>query len=193
MACQFQVYNTSLPLVIKSYFLFFPSVCGSIFVLQTSLCQFSYCLPFKISYQISQLFSFTSFGLYLLMFSQILKQERQISDVKLFLSLIYAFNAINVPLRNAFSSVQSLSRVQLFATPWTAARQASLSITNSRSLLKLMSIESVMLYNHLVLCHPLLLLPSIFPSIGVFSNESVLHIKQPKYWSFRFSISPSFS
>ena len=88
-------------------------------------------------------------------------------------------------------SVQSLSRVQLFVTPWTAARQASLSITNSRSLLKLMSIESVMPSNHLILCRPLLLLPSIFPSIRVFSNESVLHIRWPKYWSFSFNISPS--
>ena len=77
------------------------------------------------------------------------------------------------------------------ATPWTAARQASLYITNSWSLLKLMSIESVMPSNHLILCHPLLLLPSIFPSIKVFSNESVLHIRQPKYWSFSFSVSPS--
>ena len=84
-----------------------------------------------------------------------------------------------------------LSRVRLFATPWTAARQVSLSITNSRSLLKLMSIESMMPSNHLILCHPLLLLPSIFPSIRVFSNESVLRIKWPKYWSFSFSISPS--
>ena len=89
-----------------------------------------------------------------------------------------------------FSSVQSLSRVLLFATPWTAAHQASLSITNSWSLLKLMSIESVMPSNHLILCCPLLL-PSIFPSIRVFSNESVLHIRWPKYWSFSFSISPS--
>ena len=87
-------------------------------------------------------------------------------------------------------SVQSLSHVRLFETPWTAARQASLSITNSRSLLKLMSIESVMPSNHLILCRPLLL-PSIFPSIRVFSNESVLHIRWPKYWSFSFSISPS--
>ena len=90
-----------------------------------------------------------------------------------------------------FSSVQSLSRVQLFATPWTAAGQASLSITTSWSLLKLMSIESVMPSNYLILCHPLLLPPSIFPSIRVFSNESVLHIRWPKYWSFSFSISPS--
>ena len=86
-------------------------------------------------------------------------------------------------------SVQLFSRVQLFATPWTAVHQAALSITNSRSLLKLMSLESVMLSNHLILCRPLLLLPSISPKTGVFSNESVLHIKQPKYWSF--SINPS--
>ena len=84
-----------------------------------------------------------------------------------------------------------LSRVQLFVTPWTAARQASLSITNSRSLLKLMPIESVMPSNHLILCCPLLLPPSNFPSIRVFSNESVLPIRWPKYWSFSFSISPS--
>ena len=90
-----------------------------------------------------------------------------------------------------FSSVQSLSHVQLFATPWTAARQASLSITNSQSLLKLMSIELVIPSNHLILCRPLLFLPSIFPSIKVFFNESVLHIKWLKYWSFSFSISPS--
>ena len=89
------------------------------------------------------------------------------------------------------SSVQSLSHVQLLVTPWTAARQASQSITNSRSLLKLMSIESVMSSNHLILCCPLLLLPSIFPSIRVFSNESVLHIRWPKYWSFSYSISLS--
>ena len=94
-------------------------------------------------------------------------------------------------LSSSVSSVQSLSHVRLFATPWTAARQAPLSITNSQSLLKLMSIESVMPSNHLILCHPLLLLPSIFPSIRVFSNESVLRIRRPKYWSFSFSISPS--
>ena len=87
--------------------------------------------------------------------------------------------------------VQSLSRVRLFATPWTAARQASRSFTNSWSLLKLMSIESVMPSNHLILCHPLLLLPSVFPSIRVFSNESVLPIRWPQYWSFSFGISPS--
>ena len=90
-----------------------------------------------------------------------------------------------------FSSGQLLSRVWLFATPWTAARQGSLSITNSRSPPKPMSIESVMPSNHLILCCPLLLLPSIFPSIRVFSNESVLRIRWPKYWSFSFNISPS--
>ena len=90
-----------------------------------------------------------------------------------------------------FSSVQSPSHVQHFATPWTAARQAFLSITNSRNLPKLMFIESVMPSNHLILCHPLLLMPSIFPSIRVFSNESALRIRWPKYWNFSFNISPS--
>ena len=90
-----------------------------------------------------------------------------------------------------FSSVQSLSHVWLFATPWTAACQASLSITNSRSLPKLMSIESVMSSSLLILCCPLLLLPSILPSTGVFSNDSALHIRWPKYWSFSFNMSPS--
>ena len=88
-------------------------------------------------------------------------------------------------------SVQLLSHVRLFVTPWTAAYQASLSITNSQSLLKLRSIESVMPSNHLILCRPLLLLTSIFPCIRFFSNESVLHISWPKYWSFNFSIGPS--
>ena len=90
-----------------------------------------------------------------------------------------------------FSSVQSLSHVQLFVTPWIAARQASLSITNSRSSLRLTSIESVMPSSHLTLCRPLLLLPPIPPSIRVFSNESTLRIRWPKYWSFSVSISPS--
>ena len=90
-----------------------------------------------------------------------------------------------------FSSVQSVSHIQLFAIPWTTARQASLSLTNSQSLPKLMSIESAMSYNHLILCHPLLLLPSIFPSIWILSNESALHFRWPNYWSFSFSISPS--
>ena len=89
------------------------------------------------------------------------------------------------------SSVQSLSHVRLFVTLWTAAHQASVSITNSRSLCKLMSIESVIPFNHLILCYSLLLLPSIFSNIRVFSDESVLRIRWPKYWSFSFSISPS--
>ena len=88
------------------------------------------------------------------------------------------------------SSVQFLSHVRLFVTPWTAVCQASLSIVNSQSLLKPMSIQSVMPSNHVILYHPLLLLPSVFPSIRIFSNESVLHIRWPKYWSFSFSISP---
>ena len=92
---------------------------------------------------------------------------------------------------SSVSSIQSLSRVRLFVTPWTVAHQASLSITNSWSLLNLVTIESVMPTKYLILCRPLLLLPSIFPSIRVFSNESVLHIRWPKYWSFSFSISPS--
>ena len=91
----------------------------------------------------------------------------------------------------SFSSVQSLSLIRLFATPWTAAHQASLSIINSQSLLKLVSIESVMPSNHLIFCRPLLLPSSIFPCIRVFSNESIPHIRWPKYWSFSFSISPS--
>ena len=94
-------------------------------------------------------------------------------------------------LKFQFISVQSLTRVRLFATPWTAARQASLSITNSQSLPKFMSIESVIPPNHLILCHPLLLLPSIFPSIRVFSKQSVLHMRRPNYRSFSFNISPS--
>ena len=103
----------------------------------------------------------------------------------------------NSKLQKGFSfwwlivAVQSLNSVQLFATPWTAACQASLSFTNSWSLLKLMSIKSMMPANHLILCHPLLFLPSIFPSIRVFSNESALCIRWPKYWSFSFNISPS--
>ena len=96
-----------------------------------------------------------------------------------------------VHLSHPYSSVQSLSHVRLFVTPRTAACQAFLSITNSQSLLNLVSIKSVMPSNHLMLCYPLLLLPSIFPSSRVFSNESVLPIRWPKYWSFSFSISPS--
>ena len=97
----------------------------------------------------------------------------------------------NNPVYLSVSSLQSLSCVWLFETPRTEEHQASLSITNAWSLIKLMSIKSVMPSNHLILCRPLLLLTSIFPSIRVFSNESVLHIRRPKYWSFRFSISPS--
>ena len=100
-------------------------------------------------------------------------------------------SSIPSPLAVQFSSVQSLSRVWLVVTPWTVARQASLSITNSQILLKLRSIESMMPSNYLILCHPLLFPSSIFPSIRVFSNESVLRIRWPKYWSFIFSISPS--
>ena len=94
-------------------------------------------------------------------------------------------------LNTAHYSVQWLSPVQLFPAPWTAACQASLSVTNSQNLLKFMSIESLMPSNHLILCHPLLLLPSIFPRIRICPNESVLHVRWPKYWSFCFSISPS--
>ena len=101
------------------------------------------------------------------------------------------FSMIVLEVFIAFSSVQLLSCVWLFATPWTAACQASLYSINSQSLPKLMSIELVMPSNHLILCHPLLLMPSIFPSIRVFSNETVLHIRWPKYWSFSFNISPS--
>ena len=102
-----------------------------------------------------------------------------------------AFHQSPAVLFTKFNSVQSLSCVQLFVTPWTAAHQVSLFFTNSQSLLKLMSIKSVMQSNHLILCNPLLLLPSMFPSIRVFSSESVLHVRWPKYWSFSFSISPS--
>ena len=114
------------------------------------------------------------------------------SVAKLYLTIYNPMNREQAPLSDmTFSSVQSLSRVQLFVTPWIATRQASLSITNSRSLLKLMSIKSVMPSKHLILCHALLFLPSIFPSFRVSSNESVLCIRWPKYWSFSFSISPS--
>ena len=101
------------------------------------------------------------------------------------------FSLFVLSLARVFSSVQLLSYVQLFATPWTAVLQASLSTTSSQNLLKLMSIELVMPSNHLILCCPLLLLPPIFPSIRVFANESVLHIRCPKYWRFRSSTSPS--
>ena len=105
--------------------------------------------------------------------------------------LCYSVTYVAMSAFFCFSSVQSLNHVQLFATPWTAAHQASLFITNSRSLLKLMSIELLMTSNHLIHCHPLLLPPLIFPSIRVFSNESVFRIRWPKYWSFSFSIIPS--
>ena len=101
------------------------------------------------------------------------------------------FTASTAAILIQFSLVQSLSRVRLFGTPWIAAHQASLSITNSWSSLKLMSIESVMPSSHLILCRPLFLLPQMPPSIRVFSNESTLHMRWPKYWSFSFSISPS--
>ena len=114
-------------------------------------------------------------------------REEQFMDSYIRLS---ALNAL-IQIWSQFSSVQLLSHVRFFVTAWTAARQASLSITNSKSLLKLMSIESVMPSNHLILCHPLLLPHSIFPRIRVFSSDSVLPIRWPKYWSFSFSISPS--
>ena len=104
---------------------------------------------------------------------------------------IYIYPALCINIYFSFSSVESLSCVQLFVTPWTAALQACLCITNSQSLFKLISIESLMPSNKLILCCPLLLSSSIFPSIRVFSNQSALHIRWPKYWSFSFSISPS--
>ena len=110
---------------------------------------------------------------------------------KSFIKSLMVFILLNSLMIVSRIVVQSLSHVWHFEAPWTAARQASLSITNSQSLLKLMSIESVMISNHLILCHPLLLLTSIFPSIRAFSNESVLHIRWPNYWSFSFSFSPS--
>ena len=124
------------------------------------------------------------------------KEEREIASLKQHSKMkIMASGCITSQQRDGgkveISSVQSLSHVWLFATPWTAVRQTSLSITNSWSLLKLMSFESVMSSNQLILCRPLLLLPSIFPSIRVFSNNSVLRIRWPKCWSFSLSISPS--
>ena len=127
------------------------------------------------------------------------EKERKIKPSKteherpyLVLVMVKLNGQIGLPSKNiCMDSVQSHSCVWLFATPWTAARQASLPITNSRSLLKLMSFELVISSNHLILCCPLLLPASIFPSIKVFSNESVLHIRWPKHWSFSFNISPS--
>ena len=114
-----------------------------------------------------------------------------LSDRPIWLILEKIFVKHSILKNYWFGSVQLLSCVWLFVTPWTAAHQAYLSVTNSQSLVKLMSIESVMPSNHLILCHPFLLLPSIFPSIRVFSNESVLHIRWPEYWSFSFSLSSS--
>ena len=114
---------------------------------------------------------------------------KDVQFINFFLSLNYL--SIFVEIIDHKCSVQLLSHIQLCLTPWNAAHRASLSITNSQGLLKLISIESVMPSSHLILCHPLLLPPSIFPSIRVFSNESVLCIRGPKYWSFSFSISPS--
>ena len=129
-------------------------------------------------------------GLDLQSFNNILKTQTHWTWSSHRLHHAVTWTLIDYKCVNKLSSVQLLSRVRLFATPWTAAHQASLSITNSQSSLKLMSIESVMPSSHLILCSPLLL-PSIFPSIGVFSNESALQIRWPKYWSFSFSISPS--
>ena len=110
---------------------------------------------------------------------------------KEYIKAVYCQPAYLTYMQSQSSLLQLLSCIQCFATPWTEAHQASLSITNSQSLFKLMSIESMMPSNHLILCHPLLLSPSIFPSIRVFSNDSALLIRWPKYWSFSFSISPS--
>ena len=120
-----------------------------------------------------------------------LEQQTDSNLGKEYVKAIYCHPAYLTYMQSQFSSVQLLSCVQFFATPWTAAHQASLFITNSQSPPKLMSIELVIPSNHLILCRPLLLLSSIFPSIRVFSNESTLHIRWPKYWSFSFNISPS--
>ena len=117
------------------------------------------------------------------------KQKKKVLPPRCSLQFLKTDLTISKKLnKHQFSSVQSLSRVQLFANPWIAAHQASLSITNSQSSLRLMSIESVMPSTHLILCHPLFLLPPIPPSIRVFSNESTLHMRWPKYWNFSFSI-----
>ena len=120
-----------------------------------------------------------------------IKQVPYICGVNYCIRSLIPWYKLRTPSEDRVSSVQSLSHVWLFVTPWTAAHQASLSITNSRSLLKLLSITSVMPSNHLMLCHPLLLLPSFFPNVRVFFNEWVLHIRWPKYWSFSFNISLS--
>ena len=126
-------------------------------------------------------------------FSNNLNGRRRIDTCTCITESLYCTSETNTILfiNDQFSSVQSLSHVWLFATPWITACQASLSITNSRSSLKLTSIESVMPSSHLILCHPLLLLPPIPPSIRVFSSESALHMRWRKYWSFSFSIVPS--
>ena len=138
---------------------------------------------------ISQFFSHPHFPLGIHMFVLYMCISTSVLQVRS--SMPFFFSIFHVYAFSQFSSVQSLSSIQFFVTPWTAACQASLSITSSRNLLRLMSFELVMPSNHLILCHPLLLLPSIFPSIRVFSNESALCIRCPKYWSFSFSISPS--
>ena len=119
------------------------------------------------------------------------RQKKNTDTLLLEIVIIIAIPLSDFHFLVQFNSVQSLSHVPLFATPWITAHQASLSITKSQSSLKLMSIESVMPSSHLILCRPLLLLPPISPSIRVFSNESALHMRWPKYWSFSFSISPS--
>ena len=137
-------------------------------------------------------FRHTLFQVYSGLYNKSWQSEHCILSVtlKAVLMILNNFIMTGLPL-SVSQSVQSLSRVQLFATPRTAARQASLSITNSQGPPKPMSIELVTTSNHLILCHPLLLLSSIFPCIRVFSNESALSIRWPKYWSFNFSISPS--
>ena len=127
--------------------------------------------------------------LYSLIYNWLQVRHHLIFPINLLLQRILFGNLILSLIHQAVSSVQSLSHVQFFATLWTTALQASLSITNSQSSLKLMSIKSMMPSNHLILCHPLLLLPSIFPIIRVFSKESVLCIRWPKYWSFSISFS----
>ena len=144
---------------------------------------------FKTAFEVEKLWFLLCHSVFILEL-EFISMKQKLSQVNHLAILRYFFKLEAWKLLSQFSSVQSLSRVQLFVTSWTATRQASLSITNSWSLPKLMSIESVMPSNHLILCHPLLL-PSIFPSIRVFSNESALRIKWPKYWSFSFNISPS--
>ena len=133
------------------------------------------------------------YTLYMLQFCQSYQKNVKKSFIALcgITNMLHFNNIWSLYLYSQFSSVQSLSSVQLFVTPWITARQASLSITNCRSSPKLMCIESVMLSSHLILCHPLLLLPAIPPSIRVFSNKSTLHMRWPKYWSFSLSISLS--